>query len=72
FWIYFVSGVFGKTHYYDKPLIYYRRHGANASNASEKTDNSLFRIFRIRTTLIINLLKRSIKVISVKPLVFNK
>lgn len=70
-WIYFVSGVFGKNYYYDEPLIYYRRHGSNASNASEKTDNSLFRIIRIRITLIINLLKRIIKVISVKRLVYK-
>lgn len=61
-WIYFISEFYGKTYYYKEPLIYYRRHGSNASNASEKTKNSVFRIFRIRLTLVMNILKRIVKV----------
>lgn len=57
-WIYFISSIYGKSFYYNKPLIYYRRHGGNASNASEKTENTFFKIISIRTNLIIAICKR--------------
>jgi len=57
-WIYFVSAFYGKTLYYNKPLIYYRRHGSNASNASEKTSNSIFKVLAIRVTLFTSVFKR--------------
>lgn len=66
-WIYFISGVYGKTYYYSKPLIYYRRHGSNASNASERTNNLIFTIIKIRIILLLNLFKRSVKLILGKP-----
>lgn len=57
-WIYFIGSIYGKTYYYKKPLIYYRRHGFNASNSSDKTTNSFFKIIKIRYVLLINLIKR--------------
>lgn len=57
-WIYFISAFYGKTFYYNKPLIYYRRHGSNASNASEKTTNSLSKVITMRINLFVLILKR--------------
>lgn len=36
-WIGLVSEKYGKTHFLKEPLIYYRRHGDNASPTSEKS-----------------------------------
>lgn len=57
-WIYFISAFYGKTFYYNEPLIYYRRHGLNASNASEKTTNSFLKIVSIRVNLLILIFRR--------------
>lgn len=57
-WIYFISAFYGKTFYYNQPLIYYRRHGSNVSNASEKTTNSLFKIISIRVNLFVTIIRR--------------
>lgn len=59
-WIYFISALYVKAYYYKKPLIYYRRHGANVSNASDKTTNSLAKIIGIRITLLVLISKRVI------------
>lgn len=61
-WIYFISALYGKTYYVNKPLIYYRRHGSNASNASEKTTNSLLEVISIRLNLFIALFRRVLKI----------
>lgn len=61
-WIYFISALYVKVYYYKKPLIYYRRHGANASNASEKTSNSFIQIVTIRINLFILICKRAIRI----------
>ena len=62
-WIYFLSELYGKAYYYKEPLVYYRRHGLNASNSSGKTSNSLFKIIQIRLILLINLTKRAIRLL---------
>jgi glycosyltransferase involved in cell wall biosynthesis len=40
-WIGLISEIFGKTIFYKKPLIFYRRHGTNYSPTSEKSKNSI-------------------------------
>lgn len=61
-WIYFISSIYGKTYYYKNPLVYYRRHDSNVSNTGEKTNNSLFRIAKIRATWLLVILKRVVKI----------
>lgn len=61
-WIYFISSVYGKTHYYRSPLIYYRRHGSNVSNTGEKTTNAFIKIVKIRIRWLVVILKRVIKI----------
>ena len=61
-WIYFVSALYVKVYYYKEPLIYYRRHGANASNASEKTTNSMNKIIGLRVNLFMLICKRALKI----------
>lgn len=65
-WIYFISSIYGKTYYYKNPLVYYRRHGSNVSNTGEKTNNSLYKIAKIRITWLVVILKRVIKITFVK------
>jgi len=60
-WIYFISSFYGKTYYYNQPLIYYRRHGQNVSNTGGKTTNNVFKIFKIRMVWVISIFKRMIK-----------
>jgi len=60
-WIFFISSFYGKTLYYEKPLIHYRRHGLNVSNTGGKTSNSIFRIIVIRISWIYYLFMRIIK-----------
>ncbi len=60
-WIFFISSFYGKTLYYAKPLIHYRRHGLNVSNTGGKTSNSMFRIIVIRISWIYYLFVRIIK-----------
>ncbi len=61
-WIFFISSFYGKTFYYNQPLIYYRRHGLNVSNTGGKSTNSLIKIIQIRITWIISLIKRITKI----------
>ncbi|WP_420603490.1 glycosyltransferase [Flagellimonas sp.] len=61
-WIFFISSFYGKTFYYNKPLVHYRRHGLNVSNTGGKTTNSLLRIIEIRISWVIYLIKRILKV----------
>jgi glycosyltransferase involved in cell wall biosynthesis len=60
-WIFFISSFYGKTMYFEKPLIYYRRHGLNVSNTGGKTSNSIFRIIEIRLNWIYYLFMRILK-----------
>lgn len=61
-WIFFISTFFGKTTYYNQPLIHYRRHGLNVSNTGSKTSNPLSRIIEIRIYWVYYLLMRIIKI----------
>ncbi len=60
-WIFFLISIRGKTKYYNRPLIYYRRHENNVSNTGEKTTNSILKIIEIRITMIVLLLVRILK-----------
>lgn len=57
-WIGLVAEVKGKTFFLDKSLLLYRRHGLNASSASERSTNSLFIQIKHRLNLIMNLIRR--------------
>jgi len=61
-WIFFISYFYGRTRYYKKPLVYYRRHNSNISNTGGKTSNSIFKIIDIRIKWIYYLFARIIKV----------
>ncbi|PCJ97706.1 MAG: alpha-L-Rha alpha-1,3-L-rhamnosyltransferase [Flavobacteriaceae bacterium] len=60
-WLFFITSFYGKTFYYKKPLIYYRRHGLNVSNTGEKTTNSIIKIIKIRIRMLVAILKRIVK-----------
>ena len=62
-WIFFISSFYGRTYYYNRPLIYYRRHGANISNTGGKTSNSFLKIIEIRLRWIVVLLGRMLKIL---------
>lgn len=57
-WIGLVAEAKGKTFFLDKTLLLYRRHGLNASSASERSTNSLFIQIKHRLNLIMNLIRR--------------
>lgn len=57
-WLGALAEIIGKTHYIDQPLIYYRRHGNNASETGEKSSNSLATKVKMRLTLGFCLLSR--------------
>jgi len=57
-WLGVLAEIIGKTHYIDEPLIYYRRHGNNASETGEKSSNSLITKIKMRLTLGVCLLSR--------------
>jgi glycosyltransferase involved in cell wall biosynthesis len=51
-WIGLVASRYGSTYFIDKPGISYRRHGQNASTASEKSKTTLFEKFLFRYSLL--------------------
>lgn len=57
-WIGSVAEIGGKTFYLDEPLIFYRRHGGNASQTGEKSKNSFLKKIAMRYNLMFCLLKR--------------
>lgn len=59
-WLAMVAEIIGKTYFIDKPLIYYRRHGENASETGEKSSNSLLKKITKRIHLLFNLLRKFI------------
>ncbi len=61
-WIYSLGSIFGKTYYFNKPYLYYRRHENNVTNTGVKTTNSLFVIIKKRILLLVALFMRIIKV----------
>jgi glycosyltransferase involved in cell wall biosynthesis len=57
-WIGLIAELFGKTYFYRKPLIYYRRHDNNASQTSKKSKHSLIKRLLYRYTLVKNVVIR--------------
>jgi len=57
-WIGVIAEKYGSVLFYNKPLIYYRRHGSNHSFAAEKSKYSFYRKIINRYYLIYNLLKK--------------
>lgn len=57
-WLALVAEIKGKTFFIEQPLIYYRRHGNNASETGEKSSNSVFKKMRMRYHLGISLFRR--------------
>ncbi len=60
-WIFFLTTYYGKTTYIREPLVYYRRHGANASNTGGRTTNPLWKVIHIRLHWIYVLIARILK-----------
>ena len=56
-WLGFVSELFFKVKFNNKPLILYRRHGSNESATSEKSPYTWFQKFKFRYFIIINTIK---------------
>ncbi|WP_299318409.1 glycosyltransferase family 2 protein [uncultured Maribacter sp.] len=57
-WISSIAEITGKTFFINKPLIYYRRHGNNASETGEKSTNTLLKKLKMRYNLAKSLLQR--------------
>ena len=57
-WLAMTAEIIGKTYYFDEALVFYRRHGENASQTGEKSSNSLDKKIRMRAVLVNNLFKR--------------
>ncbi len=57
-WLASIAEIMAKTHYIDEPLIYYRRHGENASETGEKSTNTIKTKIKIRLKLGLCLLSR--------------
>ncbi|MCH4248684.1 MAG: glycosyltransferase family 2 protein [Acinetobacter populi] len=57
-WIGLVSELEGETYFLNKPYLLYRRHGSNASFATEKSTNSYFFMLKTRLALLFFLFKR--------------
>ena len=60
-WIFFLTTYYGKTRYIPQPLVYYRRHGANASNTGGRTANPLWKVIHIRLHWLYVLARRILK-----------
>ena len=57
-WVAMIAESTGRALYLEEPLVYYRRHGANASQTGGKSENSFKRKISMRFALIMELLKR--------------
>jgi len=57
-WIGLAASKLGKTYFIDKPGILYRRHGQNASTASEKSKTTIYEKIFFRFSLLKGLLFR--------------
>lgn len=60
-WIGLIAEYYGKTLFCEDKLIYYRRHGKNASATSEKSPNSFCNKIIFRVLLMYNLILRLTK-----------
>jgi len=61
-WIAMISELVASTFFIDKALVYYRRHGENASATGEKSTNSLFKKLKMRLVLVYHLIFRLLKI----------
>jgi glycosyltransferase involved in cell wall biosynthesis len=57
-WIGTLAEYYGKVLFLNKSLVYYRRHGGNASPSGNKSTNKLFFKVRYRALLLTSLFKR--------------
>ena len=57
-WLGLIAEKKGETFFYDKPLIYYRRHGNNASSTSSKSQLSLWTQLKYRSYMLFHSLTR--------------
>lgn len=57
-WIGLVAEMEGKTLFLNKPYLLYRRHGFNASSASENSKNSFWIMLKSRFILFMHIVKR--------------
>ena len=57
-WIALTAELMGRTYFIEQPLIYYRRHGNNASETDEKSSNSFVIKFKMRFNLALSLFRR--------------
>lgn len=57
-WIGLVNGVYGETRYIELPLVQYRKHDTNASQASSNQHGSLLQMLRWRWALVNSLVGR--------------
>ena len=57
-WLGLIASIFFNVKYLEKPYLYYRRHGNNASSASEKSTNSLKEKILIRLRYIKSIMLR--------------
>ncbi len=53
-----ICNVYYKVSFLDSKLIFYRRHGNNASSVSEKSKNSIFKMFSMRWGMLIAVLSK--------------
>ncbi len=60
-WIGLIAEIYGKTYFIDEKLIYYRKHGANASVAGETSHYFFGKKILFRVSLIKNLILRYFK-----------
>lgn len=61
YWICLISEMYFRCYKLDEPLLFYRRHGANASTGGDKSKNTLFHKLAVRVYTLYNLLKRFYK-----------
>lgn len=57
-WLAMIGEIKGKNFFIEEPLIYYRRHGNNASETGEKSSNTLIVKLTMRYKLALSLLRR--------------
>jgi hypothetical protein len=58
YWIANVGELFYRVTLIETPLIYYRRHGSNASNGGQKSNNPLSHKMKVRIYTLYHLMLR--------------
>ena len=57
-WLGLIAEKKGKTYFLDEPLIYYRRHGHNASSTASKSELGLIKKLKYRSYMLLHSIKR--------------